>query len=240
MRITYKRFCYVAIFLYCVFSCYALYSVFFRAPKVTHVHKVVKSSQLHRLLSPRGNQGGGSRVSANKIEDEWNPWEEDEKSAQDLHVKIIEKYQKSLQKNQPSPPTKTELSVQIWGKAAIGLYLWQHILGGPLEPVDVTAPWREGKIREGSIDLSFITGPAVVPGYFSVESENVVLVLNGREEAKISFAVQWLYYTKTLIESHKLKHLAVVLLGNEQCNNDWIRPYLKKKWRDCGSSFCCL
>uniref|UniRef100_A0A803KGB0 Ribitol xylosyltransferase 1 n=1 Tax=Xenopus tropicalis TaxID=8364 RepID=A0A803KGB0_XENTR len=167
-------------------------------------------------------------VSANKIEDEWNPWEEDEKSAQDLHVKIIEKYQKSLQKNQPSPPTKTELSVQIWGKAAIGLYLWQHILGGPLEPVDVTAPWREGKIREGSIDLSFITGPAVVPGYFSVESENVVLVLNGREEAKISFAVQWLYYTKTLIESHKLKHLAVVLLGNEQCNNDWIRPYLKK------------
>ncbi|OCT87515.1 hypothetical protein XELAEV_18021209mg [Xenopus laevis] len=225
MRITYKRFCYFAIFLYCLFSCYALYSVFFRPSKATHVHKAkaIKSSQLQISHS-----AGGNRVSANVNEKEWNPWEEDEKSAQDLRVKIADEYRKSLQKNLASSPPSTELKVQIWGKAAIGLYLWEHILGGPLEPVDVTAPWREGKIKEGSIDLSFITGPAVVPGYFSVETENVVLVLNGREEAKISFATQWLQYTKTLIEGHKLKHLAVVLLGNEQCNNDWIRPYLKK------------
>lgn len=75
---------------------------------------------------------------------------------------------------------------------------------------------------------SFITGSAVAPGYFSVEAVNVVLVLNGREEVKISFAAQWLQYTQALVENHKLRHVAVVMLGNEQCNNDWILPYLKK------------
>lgn len=75
---------------------------------------------------------------------------------------------------------------------------------------------------------SFITGPSVVPGYFSVEAENVVLVLNGREKAKIAYATQWLHYAQTLIQTHKIQRVAVVLLGNEQCNNEWIQPYLKR------------
>ncbi|XP_056409682.1 ribitol-5-phosphate xylosyltransferase 1-like, partial [Hyla sarda] len=111
---------------------------------------------------------------------------------------------------------------------SLGHYLWQHILEGPLEPADETAHWREGKLQIGRNGISFITGPAVVPGYFSVEAQNVVLVLNGREEGKISFASQWLHYTQTLVENHKLRHVAVVLLGSEQCNNNWIFPYLKK------------
>lgn len=74
---------------------------------------------------------------------------------------------------------------------------------------------------------SFITGPSVIPGYFSVEAETVVLILNGREEGKISYATQWLHYAQTLVQTHKLQHVAVVLLGNEQCKNEWIYPYLK-------------
>lgn len=76
---------------------------------------------------------------------------------------------------------------------------------------------------------SFITGPAVVPGYFSVETDSVVLVLNGREEGKISYATQWLHYAQTLVQTHKVQHVAMVLLGSEQCRNEWISPYLKNK-----------
>ncbi|XP_044279032.1 ribitol-5-phosphate xylosyltransferase 1 isoform X2 [Varanus komodoensis] len=105
-----------------------------------------------------------------------------------------------------------------------GLYLWQHIFEGLLEPADVSAQWREGSMKAGKSFFSFITGPAVVPGYFSVEADNVVLVLNGR---KISYATQWLHYAQTLAQTQKLKHAAVVLLGSEQCRNEWIYPYLK-------------
>lgn len=75
---------------------------------------------------------------------------------------------------------------------------------------------------------SFITGPAVVPGYFSVDVNNVVLILNGREKAKVFYATQWLLYAKNLVQTQKLQHLAVVLLGNEHCNNDWINQFLKR------------
>ncbi|XP_056337952.1 ribitol-5-phosphate xylosyltransferase 1 isoform X2 [Oenanthe melanoleuca] len=76
--------------------------------------------------------------------------------------------------------------------------------------------------------LSFLTGPAVVPGYLSVEAEHVVLVLNGREPAKVAYATQWLHYAQTLLETRKIQHVAVVLLGSEQCSNAWIQPYLKR------------
>lgn len=53
---------------------------------------------------------------------------------------------------------------------------------------------------------------------------NLILVLNGREHSKIKSAKEWLDY----LPSFKvLQHVAVVLLGNEQCNNDWIKPYMK-------------
>lgn len=75
---------------------------------------------------------------------------------------------------------------------------------------------------------SFITGPAVVPGYFSVDVNNVVLVLNGREKGKVFYATQWLLYAQNLVQTQKLQHLAVVLLGNEHCNNEWINQFLKR------------
>ncbi|XP_021097151.1 transmembrane protein 5 isoform X3 [Heterocephalus glaber] len=74
---------------------------------------------------------------------------------------------------------------------------------------------------------SFITGPAVVPGYFSADVNNVVLVLNGREKAKVFYATQWLLYAQNLVQSQKLQHVAVVLLGNEHCDNDWMAQFLK-------------
>lgn len=55
---------------------------------------------------------------------------------------------------------------------------------------------------------------------------NLILVLNGREQSKISSAKEWLDYLPSFKE---LQHVAVLLLGNEQCNNDWIKPYMKMK-----------
>ncbi|XP_072002708.1 ribitol-5-phosphate xylosyltransferase 1 [Engystomops pustulosus] len=215
MRFTRKKVCCsVLVLLYCAFSFYAAYNVFFRPPQVSRVHRVVSK------------KGGGGRGSLFYVNELWNPWEEDEKGHKGSQLQIENNWKGLLNPN--SRQELPEIQVQIWGKAAIGHYLWQHILEGPLEPLDNTAHWREGKLRSGRTVFSFITGPAVAPGYFSVEAQNVVLVLNGREQAKILYATQWLQYTQTLVQDYKLRHVALVLLGSEECSNNWILPYLKK------------
>ncbi|KAJ6651402.1 hypothetical protein lerEdw1_020975 [Lerista edwardsae] len=210
MRLTRKRFCSALLAAYLLFSLYAAYCVFLKP---------------RRPVAPRAGQrerqGRGEHAVLGT--EEWNPWEVDEKN--DLLQKSANSLQ--LSKEMKLQKDQADFRVQIWGKAAIGLYLWQHIFEGPLEPVDASAQWREGSVKAGKWFFSFITGPAVVPGYFSVETDNVVLVLNGREEGKISYATQWLQYAHTLVQTHKLQHVAVVLLGSEQCRNEWISPYLK-------------
>ncbi|CAM4472431.1 unnamed protein product [Lepidochelys olivacea] len=216
MRATRKRLCSALLAAYLLFSLYAAYSVFLRPRRPP-----ASRGGPRRQRQPHG------RERSSLGNEEWNPWEGDEKNEQ---IASQQRYETNLQmlKNMKSQQEQTDLKVQIWGKAAIGLYLWQHILEGLLEPADVTAQWREGSIKGGKTHFSFITGPAVVPGYFSVEAENVVLVLNGREEAKITYATQWLNYAQTLIQTRKLRHVAIVLLGSEQCNNEWIHPYLRR------------
>ncbi|NXY85326.1 RXLT1 xylosyltransferase, partial [Alcedo cyanopectus] len=215
MRSARKRLCSALIVAYGLFSFYAAYTVFLR-PRRSAVprppHRDRRGPRDHVVL---GNE-------------EWNPWEEDEKKEL---VASQQRYKANLNmiKNARSRLEQTHLRVQIWGKAAIGLYLWQHIFGGQLEPADVTAQWREGNQKEGNTYFSFITGPSVVPGYFSVETEHVVLVLNGRESSKVAHATRWLQFTQTLVQTHKLQHVAVVLLGNEQCQNRWIQPYMKRE-----------
>nr|XP_033774460.1 ribitol-5-phosphate xylosyltransferase 1 [Geotrypetes seraphini]XP_033774461.1 ribitol-5-phosphate xylosyltransferase 1 [Geotrypetes seraphini] len=205
MRVTRKRLCSLLLCVYSLFSLYAAYTVFFKSYVHSRTHRVAHKKNTHAQEPSLGKQ-------------DWNPWENDEKQIQ---VTAEQRYAFPI-----SAPVK--FRVQIWGKAAIGLYLWQHIFEGLLKPTSTAAQWREGNLREGKTHFSFITGPAVMPGYFSVETDGVVLVLNGREEAKIAYAVQWLHYVQTLVETHKLQYVAVVLLGSEQCNNEWIQPYLKK------------
>ncbi|XP_017677683.1 PREDICTED: transmembrane protein 5 isoform X1 [Lepidothrix coronata] len=216
MRGARRRLCSALILAYGLFSLYAAYTVFLRprrsaAPRPPHRDR-------------RGQRGFTNHVA---LGNEWNPWEEDEKNELAASQQRYEANLKMI-KYARSRLEQTSLRVQIWGKAAIGLYLWQHIFGGHLEPADVTAQWREGSQKAGKTYFSFLTGPSVVPGYFSVEAEHVVLVLNGREQAKVAAATQWLHYAQTLIQTRKIRHVAVVLLGNEQCNNGWIQPYLKR------------
>ena len=115
--------------------------------------------------------------------------------------------------------------VEIWGKAAIGLYLWQHIFDAPLNKVHGEF-LKEGQMLIENVNFIFKTGPMITPKTVNTDAKNVVLVINGREVKKIQFSVSWLE------EIRKFKNLinfAVILLGNEQCRNDWLMPYMANK-----------
>lgn len=213
MRFFRRKIAIIVILAYAIFSLYAAYNVFFSKRVISRVHRVVKKGS---VIIETGKPG----------EEEWNPWEEDERA----HSVVVQKrrdafrsYRDQAAKNRP----KT-YKVQIWGKAAIGLYLWEHILEGSLNPPDKSSQWREGEIQSGKILFSFYTGPAVVQGHVPPDTDSVVLVLNGREQQKISYSVQWLQHVQSLIQARTVTRVAVVLLGNEQCNNNWISPYLKR------------
>ncbi|XP_020382908.1 ribitol-5-phosphate xylosyltransferase 1 isoform X3 [Rhincodon typus] len=225
MRFQWKRVVRSLLFIYCLFSIYAAYIVFFQGRRGSGDLRVTAPRERSKdSVRPLQNVEEQNDFQQPERDDEWNPWEEDEKIESALqHKAQLQGFQKQILQNR-----SRQKKVQIWGKAAIGLYLWQHILGGQLTPNDVTAHWREGQLKAGNLHLSFCTGPTAVPGNIPLDTENVVLVLNGREEEKIKFATQWLHYVQTLLQTNKLQHVAVVLLGNEKCENDWIEPYLKK------------
>ena len=50
--------------------------------------------------------------------------------------------------------------------------------------------------------------------------------VNIRVRQKIKFAEMWL---KSLQMFPNLKKVTVLLLGNEQCNNNWLLPYMVKQ-----------
>ncbi|XP_073507771.1 ribitol-5-phosphate xylosyltransferase 1 isoform X3 [Phyllobates terribilis] len=163
MRFTRKKFCcYVLVLLYCAFSFYAAYNVFFRPPQVSRVHRVVSKKET------------GSRGSLYFGNEQWNPWEEDEKGHKGSRLQKVENNWKDLF-NQNSHQEQAELQVQIWGKAAIGHYLWQHILEGPLEPVDYTAHWREGKLKTGRTDIRYRNFPVIEPSWSLVHDSRPYL-----------------------------------------------------------------
>ena len=117
----------------------------------------------------------------------------------------------------------TSAAVEIWGKAAIGLYLWQHIFEAPLESLRGDF-LKYGEFESHDLIFRFRTGPMITPQNVDKNVQNAVLFINGREPKKVKFALTWLDYIKQL---NNLKNFAIVLLGNEQCNNDWLMPYMK-------------
>jgi len=72
----------------------------------------------------------------------------------------------------------------------------------------------------------FFTGPGIAPQSMPTDSSNVVLILNGREASKVSVARRWLDYV--VQHSTRFSNVALVLLGNERCNNSWLMNYMVK------------
>ena len=144
-------------------------------------------------------------------------------SAYSLLESTNEKQKKPEQNVLMTQSTKI-YKVEVWGKAAIGLYFWEHIMEGHLKNKGELV--RSGKKIIDSIKFSFRTGPGIIPETVPKYSQNVVLILNGRVREKIKFAEMWL---KSLQMLPNLKKVAVLLLGNEQCNNNWLLPYMVKQ-----------
>ncbi|EDO34485.1 predicted protein [Nematostella vectensis] len=115
------------------------------------------------------------------------------------------------------------IDVEIWGKAGIALYLWEHVIQGDREQ-RLGGIWSYGKKEVGPFRFQFRTGPGVAPNKVPKETENLVLVLNGREPQKVEFAQAWL---ESLRFFSRLRNVAVILLGSETCANEWFLPYLK-------------
>ncbi|XP_049805444.1 ribitol-5-phosphate xylosyltransferase 1-like isoform X2 [Schistocerca nitens] len=124
-----------------------------------------------------------------------------------------------------SETTDKRSNVEIWGKAAIAKYLWHHILDGKVENGEGGLVETGFKILHG-INFTYRYGPGVIQTTVPSDVEKLVLVLNGRSEEKINVAKQWLDYVPLY---KKLTHIAVVLLGDEGCSNDWLLPYMKSR-----------
>jgi hypothetical protein len=134
--------------------------------------------------------------------------------------------QKQKRQEQDLLASSTKIfEVEVWGKAAIGLYFWEHIMDGNLKSNEAELVSLGEKIID-NVKFIFRTGPGIIPQTVPKNSQNVILIINGRAQEKIKFAEMWL---KSLQLLPDVKNIAVILLGNEQCNNNWLLPYMVKQ-----------
>lgn len=115
--------------------------------------------------------------------------------------------------------------VQVWSKAAIGQYLWKHILNGSLELIN-NGFYQNGNITISGITFNYFSGPGYIQTTLPQNVRYLILVLNGRTFENSIKAREWLDY---LYRLQSLRKLAVFLLGNENCEDIWIVKYLKSK-----------
>ncbi|GAV03003.1 hypothetical protein RvY_13494 [Ramazzottius varieornatus] len=117
------------------------------------------------------------------------------------------------------------LSIDMFSDAAIGIYLWEHIFRGKLTS-KLEGRLLYGFLQHGSTNWRFRTGPAVTPEAENAfaDARDVVLVLNGRTDEKVARSRRWLEAVPT---ATSVRNVAVILLGNEQCENEWLLWYLE-------------
>ncbi|KAF6216314.1 hypothetical protein GE061_000655 [Apolygus lucorum] len=115
-------------------------------------------------------------------------------------------------------------TVHIVGKAAIADFLWFHILEGTVIE-EANGFYRTGSIESDRFTFKFLSGPGYIQTTIPRNIEYLVLILNGRSDDKKQAALLWLDYLNVLTN---LKGVGIVLLGDEQCQNDWILKYMRK------------
>lgn len=111
------------------------------------------------------------------------------------------------------------IQVEIWSKAAIGQYVWEHIIRGNIEPRS-NQFYIEGRTQIDSILFTFRSGPSLrVQNLQSFTFiKNLILIVNWRNQNKINYSIPWL---ETAIRSDYIQNIGIIALGNEQCNNEW-------------------
>ncbi|GFT71082.1 ribitol-5-phosphate xylosyltransferase 1 [Nephila pilipes] len=183
--------------------------------------------------------------------EDWNPWGEEferEKKSREKKEKSKEykmerdkiklstnetDFKKEFYKERKFDAIQ-QSTVEIWGKAAIGLYLWEHVLGGGKLESKMDGIWSYGFKRIDNLKLKFRTGPGVITTKAPNDVQHLILILNGRSQEKVSFAKTWLDF---LPQFRNLRTVILVLLGNEQCHNEWLIPYMAKNGGLINSTF---
>ncbi|OQR79238.1 transmembrane protein 5-like, partial [Tropilaelaps mercedesae] len=190
-----------------------------------------------RDLSAPGRAGFSSprRLDGTANDEEWNPWGEDFEPERNEAADEAPEGGGGQRKTDgaaagaggelASDSRPVKYTVEVWGKAAIGNYLWEHIFAARLEPRQEGA-WHFGTKKIGNLRFKYRTGPGIAPQTAPSDVEYLILVLNGRSKDKISFARLWLDY---LDNYPRLQHCVVILLGDEQCRNDWITRYMRSR-----------
>ncbi|XP_054166106.1 ribitol-5-phosphate xylosyltransferase 1-like [Oppia nitens] len=118
------------------------------------------------------------------------------------------------------------MTIEIWSKAAIGLYLWQHILRGQIETRTENNAYISGSVKVNEFKFKFRSGPLLITESLQhLSAQNLILVLNGRDKDKIRFATEWIEGVK--IVKDKIANIGIVMLGDEDCHNNWIKPYIE-------------
>ncbi|RWS02412.1 hypothetical protein B4U79_03160, partial [Dinothrombium tinctorium] len=143
---------------------------------------------------------------------------------------------------------QTWFTFEIWSKAAIGVYLWEHILKGAVDKRADREFYVHGFKKIGNFKIKFRSGPSLnvaslrqyltneakIKNFLSSKSKtvtkNIVLVINGRDEDKVKYSKSYLNELMSLRNDHNADRfqIGLVMLGNENCFNNWIKPYLEK------------
>lgn len=226
MRCSFRKVSYCVLGVYCLVTCYTGFLLIKRRA-YTYATQDKEQYLLDKIKS----------LSEIVDDSDWNPWGEEfeQEGAIQRHHAAPEilwgPVERPLGIRSPlvssDNATTEEFIVEVWGKAAIGLYLWEHIFSAALEE-RLGGVWSYGTKKIGSITFRFRTGPGVIPSKVPKDAENVLLILNGRDASKIDFAKMWLDFLPAL---PRLRNAAVLLLGSEQCRNGWVKSYLGNKLR---------
>ncbi|CAG2102407.1 unnamed protein product [Medioppia subpectinata] len=132
----------------------------------------------------------------------------------------------NVETSQPVVNDSDVVSIELWSKASIGFYLWQHILRASLETRADGNAYVSGAAKLNGFRFKFRSGPLLtIDSLQHMSAHNLILVLNGRDKQKIKFAVDWIAGVDRLKD--QIRNVGLVVLGDEQCHNSWLRPYLQ-------------
>eukprot|EP00057_Strongylocentrotus_purpuratus_P007877 XP_011662351.1 PREDICTED: transmembrane protein 5 isoform X1 [Strongylocentrotus purpuratus] len=115
--------------------------------------------------------------------------------------------------------------IEIWSKVGLGSYTWEHILNGKLES-RLDGIWYYGELQVHNFEFRMRDGDGVQPDKVPQDVENVFLILNGRAPDKVQYTRYWLDH---LGSYPHLKRVVLMLIGNEQCQNDWVLQYMRSR-----------
>ena len=147
---------------------------------------------------------------------------------------IFKRFEINFNRNQNAK--SVDCAIEIWSKASIGDFFWEHILKSKIQTNIGDGYYRFGKTIERNLILKFRTGYSLTPTSLKeyldkklaankrMNKINLILILNGRTKSSVQNAKSFL----NKLNSFKNQiNLGVLLLGNENCFNNWIKSYLE-------------